>query len=150
MGRELKRVPLDFNYPLNKVWEGYCPSIETFRKLFGEKYPYLFECKGTGDICRICEANNDCTEEGEYCLWHNQENKSKWLKEVPAGEGYQLWSTTSEGSPVSPVFKTAEELAEYCEENCTTWGSSKATKEEWLQMLEKNFIYHVEGNVTFI
>ena len=24
MGRELRRVPLDFNWPLNKVWEGFC------------------------------------------------------------------------------------------------------------------------------
>lgn len=23
MGRELKRVPLDFDYPLHKVWYGY-------------------------------------------------------------------------------------------------------------------------------
>lgn len=31
--------------------------------------------------------------------------------EPPAGDGWQLWSTVSEGSPMSPVFATAEELA---------------------------------------
>lgn len=35
MGRELKRVPLNFEYPLGKVWEGYCPTIETFQNLLG-------------------------------------------------------------------------------------------------------------------
>jgi hypothetical protein len=33
--------------------------------------------------------------------------------EPPAGEGWQLWSTTSEGTPKSPVFDTAEGLAQW-------------------------------------
>lgn len=33
--------------------------------------------------------------------------------EPPAGEGYQIWETVSEGSPISPVFATPEELAHY-------------------------------------
>ena len=31
--------------------------------------------------------------------------------EVPRGEGWQLWETVSEGSPLTPVFATPEELA---------------------------------------
>lgn len=31
----------------------------------------------------------------------------------PVGDGWQMWETTSEGSPVSPVFATAEELAQW-------------------------------------
>ncbi|MES2211497.1 MAG: hypothetical protein V4515_15135 [Chloroflexota bacterium] len=31
----------------------------------------------------------------------------------PPGEGYQLWQTVSEGGPVSPVFATPEELADW-------------------------------------
>lgn len=31
----------------------------------------------------------------------------------PEGEGWQLWEGVSEGSPVTPVFATAEELARY-------------------------------------
>lgn len=31
--------------------------------------------------------------------------------EPPEGEGWQLWETVSEGSPMSPVFATADELA---------------------------------------
>jgi len=33
--------------------------------------------------------------------------------EPPTGEGWQLWETVSEGSPQSPVFATAEELARW-------------------------------------
>ncbi len=33
--------------------------------------------------------------------------------EPPEGEGWQLWETVSEGSPVSPVFESAEQLADW-------------------------------------
>lgn len=70
--------------------------------------------------------------------------------EPPIGEGYQLWETTSKGSPQSPVFSSLEELSEWCSENTTTFGSFKATKEKWKEMLSNNCVYHTSGNVTFI
>lgn len=37
-----------------------------------------------------------------------------WEREdPPAGEGWQLWETVSEGSPISPVFADAEGLAQW-------------------------------------
>lgn len=53
--------------------------------------------------------------------------------EPPTGEGWQLWETTSEGSPVSPVFATAETLADWCADNATWFGQMRATREEWLR-----------------
>jgi len=41
MGREIKRVPLDFDWPLNKVWQGY---LNPFAKARHE----CLECDGTG------------------------------------------------------------------------------------------------------
>ena len=81
MSRELKRVALDFDYPMKKVWEGY---------LRRKKY------------------------------------------DPPGGEGYQLWETTSEGSPLSPVFTSLESLCVWCERNATTFGKYTATKEDLL------------------
>lgn len=41
----------------------------------------------------------------------------------PTGDGWQLWETVSEGSPISPVFDTAEGLAEWMAKNdCTVAG----------------------------
>lgn len=70
--------------------------------------------------------------------------------EPPEGEGYQLWETTSEGSPVSPVFKTLDELCEWCEVNATTFARFTATKERWKSMLDDNFVHHATGNAIFI
>ena len=80
MGREVKRVPLDFNYPLNKVWEGYSPTIERIKGIAGifEKAPYLKECKSSWDICDKCdEIINCCSESAEHCIWYNKENKEE-------------------------------------------------------------------------
>lgn len=151
MGRIVKRVPLDFDYPLNTVWTGYYPNIKTLQKLFGQKYPFLFQYKDCIEICRKCKKNcGECSESADYCFWHNKNNKSKWYKEVPSGEGYQLWETTSEGSPISPVFKSLEGLCTWCADNCATFAGYTATKEEWMEMLQNGLVYHKNKNCTFI
>ena len=91
--------------------------------------------KGSSCFCSKCD--------GEGSLWSSEEAKlaaESWEPtEPPPGEGWQLWETVSEGSPVSPVFATAEELA--------TWlagpDSSEAdsinrgtTREQWLKFLQ--------------
>lgn len=109
MGRELKRVPMDFKAPLHDVWPGY-----------------LCNCECVG--CR----------DGEEC-------EVGWQPtEPPVGDGYQLWETTSEGSPDSPVFATLEALCEYAAEHCTTFGSFKATAEEWRKKLDSGIVGHEE------
>jgi hypothetical protein len=70
--------------------------------------------------------------------------------EPPRGEGYQMWETTSEGSPQSPVFKTLDELAEWCAKNASTFADCKTTKEAWKKMLADDFVFHQQGNVMFV
>jgi len=63
----------------------------------------------------------------------------------PEGPGFQLWETTSEGSPVSPVFASIEELCEHCEKHQSTFGTDNfVSKECWREMLEADFVHHTE------
>jgi len=62
--------------------------------------------------CPVCK--------GEGVIWFSDEIKErseKWYENErynpPTGEGWQLWETVSEGSPISPVFATADELINY-------------------------------------
>ena len=48
--------------------------------------------------------------------------------------GFRLWETCSDGTPISPFFKTLNELAEWAEKNVTTFADIKATKEEWMEI----------------
>jgi len=249
MGRELKRVPLNFDYPLRQVWKGYinpyrsmeCKSCKgsgqnpETKRLSDDWYTHLRTDGKEGwmyqleqeDVQALLDAGrlmdftrvpvNDeqreivkkkiedggnswlpfnngyiptaeeintwarktmghdsinhwvCAEarakrlgihgECQCCggtgvLWQSDEIKKlhdDWKEfEPPVGEGYQLWETTSEGSPSSPVFETLEELCEWCEENATTFASYKATKEEWFNMLNDDFVIHKEDGVMFI
>ncbi len=56
--------------------------------------------------------------------------------EPPSGDGYQLWSTTTEGHPMSPVFDTPEKLAMYLSDNnVSSFGSDTCTYEQWLNFI---------------
>ncbi|MDP3770914.1 MAG: hypothetical protein Q8R16_01280 [bacterium] len=60
----------------------------------------------------------------------------RWRQyDPPRGPGWQLWGTTSEGNPASPVFATAEALAAWCAKNATVFASERMTKQEWLAMI---------------
>lgn len=91
MGRELKRVALDFAWPMDKRWKGYT----TDRAPCPDDHATI----GEGDYCHTCFA--DAGEAGTVGV------------DPPAGDGWQLWETVSEGSPISPVFPTPEGLIDF-------------------------------------
>ena len=117
MGRELKRVPLDFDYPLHKVWYGYFVDNISFC-ISSQNEEYCENCKEFARIKGIDTEQYGCPKFDEY--FKQIKDKLKELCEPPKGEGYQLWNTTSEGSPISPVFETLDKLCEWCEVNETS------------------------------
>lgn len=59
-------------------------------------------CKGEGQIWtseKVKKLNED---------WHDNERY-----EPPLGDGWQVWETVSEGSPVTPVFDNKDDLVSY-------------------------------------
>lgn len=99
--------------------------------------------KGVPSSCPHCNGSGKVWQTEEVHRLHDE-----WERiEPPTGEGFQLWETTSEGSPCSPVFASFDELCEWCAENATTFAHYTSTKEEWAKMLNADFVYHQEGNV---
>jgi len=112
--------------------------------------------------CNVC-VKARCEREGvpSECvrcagtarIWPSPEIEQKcedWKKEQPpAGDGYQLWEDCSEGSPVSPVFGSLEELCAWAADNATTFGSFRATAEEWKDMLKDDRVHATDerGNI---
>ena len=152
MGRELKRVPLDFEYP-KRVWTGYyIRNAFTTCMLDGismssDEYKYLGDKGLKEKYCVGCRAFARakgipfCTYGEEPCpdfdTYFEDELKAIFDKcETPIGEGYQLWETTSEGAPISPVFATKEELAIWCADGATIFGYEKMSADEWLVFLK--------------
>lgn len=216
MGRELKRVPLDFNAPLKETWKGYvspdwrpCPAncengstpaaawvekimhlllmlpdaaVDTIRPL----HPWLEELplrpdqrpsreileltaglcgrewsdpfghdaidrwKATTAIFKAADLPEDwgiCKVCGGHTIHPDDLATSEaWEPtDPPIGDGFQLWETTSEGSPISPVFATLDALCEWAETGAT-FGSATATAQEWKQMLDQGFVHFAAGN----
>lgn len=90
------------------------------------------ECKrlGIDAECQYCKGNGE--------IWDSPEDKQAadaWTpNEPPTGDGYQIWETVSEGSPISPVFATPEELARHMA--TTRWGADDGTSyEQWLKFI---------------
>ncbi len=84
--------------------------------------------------CRCCDGNGH--------LWPSDEFESlyqDWIDvDPPAGEGWQLWTTTTEGTPMSPVLATPEELSHWLEDNrASTFGSDTATYSQWICWISK-------------
>jgi hypothetical protein len=233
MGREIKRVPLDFDWPLEKVWEGFLnpctieqceacegtgsspwmralqnewyhgdpeggwgwsPQAEATRKAKAIQYnltqddvnllidehrlpefkcwkwvggpdgkfshwnrrkgsdgePYYPTAAQVNAVARQSALLHDSINQWIVCKHRAQQAgyprlcvvcggegtffptlKAKLMYEgweetpIPEGEGWQVWETVSEGSPVSPVFATGEELVEYLVEGGDSWCRSR-------------------------
>lgn len=205
MGRELKRVPLDFEWPLETVWKGFlnphyvkCEPCDGFGATIASQrlsdlvsllmlsgsdaaeekcHPYFHEAplyRTQGKVCgkdmadltaalagrsarpftghdavdqweatrKIIAAAGlpaswgQCTHcAGEGIPIANFAAYDKWERvQPPDGPGFQIWETVSEGSPISPVFATAEELARYMAGK--KWGADHGSSyESWLKFI---------------
>lgn len=117
MGREVKRVPLNFEWPINKIWHGYlirtcvdedCNGCQLFGKIKGYK---------------INKNGLRCPEFPDLG--------------PPKGKGWQMWENVTEGSAISPVFKTPEELAQWLyHTKASAFGDLTLTYEEWLSKIK--------------
>lgn len=81
------------------------------------------ECKrlGYAEQCARCH--------GDGSIWPSEAVKAQaeeWeCEEPPAGEGWQIWETVSEGSPITPVFPTREALIDYLVEGGDGWDRKR-------------------------
>lgn len=205
MGREIKRVPLDFDWPLDTTWSGFlmpdelrvpdCPDckgmsttparqwVEQIAALLllldddlnaqergRDMHPYFHHTGsrarsgrpspdirefGSGlagreaswlghdaidnwhatdaviraagldpkvwGLCRTCEGNGSIEaypgQRAEVDAWERTE--------PPTGEGWQVWQTVGEGSPITPVLPTAEALIDHLATIGTVWDDGK-------------------------
>lgn len=205
LSREVKRVPMDFDWPVDKVWEGYLspdpgwptcrrcdgdgihpqakPITESFYALYvhdeatrrqiqwsdkitqdevdhlldkdrlptwvrddtkrgghWEQLPRTADevnalnrrggldshdginrwilCKYRCERLGIPYTCDGCEGHGNLASDEDRKRAEEWTPtEPPEGEGWQMWESVSEGSPISPVFATAEALASWLTDN---------------------------------
>lgn len=213
MGREVRRVPLDFDWPVEELWEGYLmperlretpceecdgrgttpahqwveqiaalcllPNADLSAQARGRAmHPYFQDTgsradkrpspdiadfsiglAGRGEPGRFHDAIDNwhatdklieaagldpkvwgicapCGGHGSTEAYPGQRDEAEAWEPFgpPEGDGWQLWSTTTEGHPMTPVFATPEALAEHCATTGVSWfGHDGAPYEQWLR-----------------
>lgn len=78
------------------------------------------EREGVGVVCPTCQGHSST----EAYPGQRAEAEAWEPTEPPTGEGWQLWETVSEGSPISPVLATSDGLAQ--------WMADPARGEDWV------------------
>ena len=155
MGRELRRVPANWEHPKQDNGN-YQPLLNTF---YGDVMAEWLKdhnkwLDGTHED--IVDNPERKEEYPFYAMYHGEAPDVDFYQTRRYSDNelthIQLYETTSEGTPKSPVFKADEfeKLCEYAEEHCTTFARYKATKEEWMKMLGDGIVFHQEGNMIFM
>lgn len=115
--RELRPVPLDWEHPR-----------EPGTYIDGSpRYTGLHSRADLRSSIKFYEEHPEYAGDWEY-------DPADYMPEIPEGTplGWQLYETTSEGTPVSPVFATLEELAAWCETGATVFADNRWTAAQWL------------------
>jgi hypothetical protein len=138
MGREVRRVPLDWEHPQYETteWsrEEGCYVLATRPKPL---YPRSFYDD------RMAEYENDPED-------YDRPSPDEHMPEFEEGTavGWCMYETTSEGTPISPVFETPEELARWlADTGASTFASMTTTYENWLRMIQRGS--SIASAVTF-
>lgn len=127
MGREVRKVPGNWEHPKDERGR--------YKPLFpGERYESSRK-----------EFEDKLADEGlqaaiDYC--GNPPDVNDYMPNWPESERTHLmmYEDTTEGTPISPAFKTPEELARWLADNkASAFGSETAIYEQWLATINDGF-----------
>lgn len=99
------------------------------------------ERMGVGDTCQTCGGHASL----EAYPGQRAEAEQWKATEPPEGDGWQLWETVSEGSPISPVFGSPEGLARWMSSPAYTWGAASPMRYE-----DALWVVHAGWSPTFM
>jgi hypothetical protein len=139
MGREVRRVPANWEHP--KKNGNYIPLLgDNFSQRLAHwnmgktKWAEGLRENITGTWVPLKKEDQKYTFEE----WDgNKPKKEKYMPEWPAKQltHYQMYETCTEGTPISPVMATPEELARWLTNNkASAFGDITATYKQWLNV----------------
>lgn len=135
MGREVRRVPPDWDHPVARrsFGEGYQPMRDRDAEDAWAEWQREYAGWLGGEHARVAaEYGGKDYPPGEpyraFCRWHGGPPdpayyRPKWAE----GEAtwFQAYETVSEGTPVTPPFATKEELIDYLVAHGDYWDQER-------------------------
>ena len=126
MGREVRRVPPYWEHPKNGTGEHQPKFDEDYATASARWKAGYEEWKDS--------PQSDC----EFWEWVGMPPDEEYYRPAwPNNERthLQMYETTTEGTPISPVMETPEELAKWlADNNASAFGGQTATYEAWLDV----------------
>lgn len=159
MGREVRRVPADWQHPKQGVPDWLTGMmVERYVPLHGGDW---------AEAAREWDAEREKWERGEFPDYASEESRAmpydEWNGRRPFSGDYMpnwpaaqcthlmMYETTSEGTPISPAFATPEELARWLVDNqASAFGNSTGTYEGWLRVAQGGFAPSAVGTSSGI
>lgn len=156
MGRKVRRVPANWQHPIE--WHAANKAIVrgrpySFRPLFGSNYSREVSEWDEG-AAKWAEGLKADWNGGWVALDEEQRGMTYagWAGERPVPEDYmpdwpdaerthfQMYETTSEGTPISPVMESPEALAQWlADSGASAFARETASYEAWLRVARGGF-----------
>jgi hypothetical protein len=144
MSREIRRVPANWNHPKKNngsykpLSDDYVGTLKYYKESVDDFIKYMTEIIKKGKVKVYDEVWKDPKKLYEYLTEEEQMNPPNINDYMPNGDWYQLFEGVSEGTPLSPPFKTKEELVNWLSNNKDYWDEVW-TRERAERMLECNY-----------
>lgn len=139
--RELRMVPPTWNHPkdadgnFRPLFDGFSAAYNRWHEA-NEQWNNGF---WLNIWTSVWEPITDDERHYTYAEWAGEcPRRENYMPEWDAAEAthLMLYEITSEGTPLSPIFATSEELARWLATNrITVWADKTATYDQWLAYL---------------
>lgn len=139
MGREIRRVPANWQHPKREHYDGRLQPM--FDERFEEAaatWKAEFAKWESGERPSYCSDENRALE---YWEWENGPPDRAYYRPWKDSDAtwFQVWETVSEGTPVSPPFETREELIDYLVKHGDFWDQ-KSGDGGWNRIAAQKFV----------
>lgn len=145
MGREVRRVPLNWQHPQNESGKfiPLLPGCYDAKKARYEQGAAWWHAGFYWDYRTNGFAFKDADMTGTYEDWAGPSPEcADYMPHWTAQEaiGWQMYEDTTEGTPLSPVMETPEALAHWLvTHKASRWGGETASYEEWMRVIDGGF-----------
>jgi hypothetical protein len=129
MGREIRRVPPNWEHPKHEKRDG-----DSYKPLYDQTYEDArqewLEGLAKWEAGLDPDREKYTHEDGSYYdfwEWGDSPPNREYYREYKDDEAtwYQVYETVSEGTPVTPPFETEDELVNYLIENGDFWDQQR-------------------------
>lgn len=142
MSRELRKVPANWEHPRDDQGE-FIPLLGGSFKKEAAEWDEAAK-QWAGGFCRNFKDEwrpKKADETGTYEEWEGPRHEEhEYMPDWPEAERthYQMYETTTDGIPISPVMETPEALAHWLADNGASASADQtASYDHWLAMIKK-------------